>query len=639
MERPIFEFAIRAGLIVLTTALLLRLLRIKTAAAQHAVWVGALMVMLLLPAWMAWGPKASLPVLPAGPAMVVNATVSADIAISDVPVAIETGSTPAAMSRRTWKWSWSEGFLIVYLLGACALLLRLAVGTIRARRLTSRDCSAPVTVGLFRPRIILPVSAGQWSQAQMDAVLTHEREHACRHDPLFQWLALFNRAVFWFHPVAWWLERRLSALAEEACDAAVLERGHDPREYSQYLLELSRAVQQAGTRVNVVAMAMPGSYLPYRVKKIIGGVRAPKISRVRLACAVVACAIPAALFAAGTLEHAPQLLPLWPLPARPVPSPPVLIAQATAPVSAPTRVELAPPRDDLKFEVASVRALDPVEPNTNGGFRFTGGPGTKDPERIRYTQAPIFQFLARAFRMQADQIAGPSWVTQQYGAERFEMIATVPLGATQEQVSIMMQNLLKERFHLTYHFEKRNLDAYELVVAKGGSKLKEADMSGEPYVPTPGERAKSYKGDDGYPNPPVGYASAIGVTEMNSGEAYLPVKTSGAFRLMPPNAFLAGAKLVIWRFGMRGVTIPEFAGWLQELEAIPHLADHTGLSGTYDIKLRVSNGGSAEDGEASEPAPDIYEALEKQLGLKLQKAKASMDIIVIDHIDKTPVEN
>lgn len=76
--------------------------------------------------------------------------------------------------------------------------------------------------------VILPEHWRQWPQAQLDAVLTHEHEHARRRDPLVQWLALLNRALFWFHPVAWWLERHLSALAEEACDNVVLERGTSP---------------------------------------------------------------------------------------------------------------------------------------------------------------------------------------------------------------------------------------------------------------------------------------------------------------------------------------------------------------------------------------------------------------------------
>ncbi len=194
---------------------------------------------------------------------------------------------PAVPPAKLPVWDWTDVFLGLYFVGAFVLLLRLAIGTVRASRLTSASCAAPVTVGLLRPRIILPASSADWTRAQLDAVLTHEQAHARRRDPLFQWLALFNRAVFWFHPLAWWLERRLSALAEEACDAAVLERGHDPREYSRYLLDLARAVQDAGTRVNVVAMAMPGSYLPQRVKNIINGVRAPRISRTRLAFARV----------------------------------------------------------------------------------------------------------------------------------------------------------------------------------------------------------------------------------------------------------------------------------------------------------------------------------------------------------------
>jgi uncharacterized protein (TIGR03435 family) len=88
------------------------------------------------------------------------------------------------------------------------------------------------------------------------------------------------------------------------------------------------------------------------------------------------------------------------------------------------------------------------------------------------------------------------------------------------------------------------------------------------------------------------------------------------------------------------VTLAQFIGWLQNSNGMAHLEDHTGLAGKYDIKLRFSNGGSPHaDGEASDPAPDLSSALEKQLGLKLQKTKAPLDVIVIDHIDRKPVEN
>ena len=228
--------------LLLTTALMLRVLRIRIAAAQHAVWAGVLIAMLALPLWIAWGPKATLPVLPAPsePAVVMRA---APVSLVDPATPLEISEAPATKPP---VWSWDAVWIGVYLLGAGALLLRLAIGTIRASRLDSASCVAPVTVGLLRPRIILPDRCREWPVVQLDAVLTHERAHARRRDPLFQWLALLNRAVFWFHPLAWWLERRLSALAEEACDSAVLERGHDPREYSECLLDLARAVQRRG---------------------------------------------------------------------------------------------------------------------------------------------------------------------------------------------------------------------------------------------------------------------------------------------------------------------------------------------------------------------------------------------------------
>jgi beta-lactamase regulating signal transducer with metallopeptidase domain len=161
-----------------------------------------------------------------------------------------------------------------------------------------------VTVGFLHPTVIFPEHWRQWSQAQLDAVLTHECAHVRRRDSLVQWLALLNRALFWFHTVAWWLERHISALAEEACDNIVLARGHDPREYADYLLDMARSVKRSGARLNVAGMAMPGSSLPRRIRQILEGGSVPNISRPRMACVSVACAITCTAFAAGTLDHA-----------------------------------------------------------------------------------------------------------------------------------------------------------------------------------------------------------------------------------------------------------------------------------------------------------------------------------------------
>ena len=303
MERLFLECFVGAALLVGATAIVLYAMRVKAATAKHSVWAGVVALMLFLPIWTAWGPKAPLRVLP--PLAQNN--------VRNSNVLIETFSTDGLRSTAV-----SPGLVVLlgaYLLGLCLLLFRLAIGTLRARRLvreailhdgvrSSSLCAAPVTVGFFHPSVIFPQHWQQWPQAQLDAVLTHESEHARRRHPLVQWLALLNRAVFWFHPVAWWLERHLSALAEEACDNVVLARGYDRREYSDYLISMARSVKQSGVRLSSAGIAMAGSSLARRIRQILEGSSVPHISRTRMACACVACAISCTAIAAGTLDRA-----------------------------------------------------------------------------------------------------------------------------------------------------------------------------------------------------------------------------------------------------------------------------------------------------------------------------------------------
>jgi hypothetical protein len=356
MQRLLMESAVRAVLIALGTAGVVRLLRAQSAGARHAAWAGVVAVMLVMPQWLAWGPRASLRLLPAAPAPAVMTTPIV-IAMPIVPAAVY--AVLPAPSQTHWNW-----LAIVYLSGAIFLLARLVIGTLRARalvrgatlrdgRLTSSRCAAPVTVGILRPTAILPESWRNWPPAQLAAVLTHEGEHVRRRDPLVQWLALLNRAIFWFHPLAWWLERRLSALAEEACDAAVLDRGHDPRDYSGYLLDLARAVGESGRRINLVAMAMPGSSLPRRVQQILVGTRAPCLTRARAICLVGACAILSAAFAAANVDRRP-CVPVPPLP----PAPPA--APAVVPPEPPPAPE--PPIEAVPVEAPAFMPPPPAPP-------------------------------------------------------------------------------------------------------------------------------------------------------------------------------------------------------------------------------------------------------------------------------------
>jgi uncharacterized protein (TIGR03435 family) len=279
----------------------------------------------------------------------------------------------------------------------------------------------------------------------------------------------------------------------------------------------------------------------------------------------------------------------------------------------------------LSFEVASVRPASSRSPYTPipAAGDVKGGPGTGDPTRMTFTWVLVRRLLMNAFALPLDQISGSDWVMGQDA--RFDISAIVPAGATKEQANEMLLNLLKERFHLTYHSEKKNFDLYALIVAKGGPKLKDAAPADRPLpeAPQPGTIATPAPLDrDGFPQLPAGRPGFQGRTENGV--------TRLTFRMETPRQLL---------------------NLLQFQLSPSRTVDKTGLTGPYDFTLEFSNAGlpgpmgrglaAPSPGEAGQPdaAPDLFTALEKQLGLKLEKSKTQLDVIVIDHLDKQPIEN
>jgi uncharacterized protein (TIGR03435 family) len=575
MQTLLLESAIRATLIAAVIALVLFAMRIKTAAACHKVWASVVVWMLLLPAWVAWGPKAPLPVLPSEQTPTVTL----------LPPPLPAGLAEAAPPTRSVSSPAREGggyslVTAVYLLGLGILLLRLAIGTIRATRLTSTSCVVPVTVGLLHPRIILPECSREWPQAQLDAVLAHEGEHIRRRDPLFQWLALLNRALFWFHPLAWWLERKLSGLAEEACDAAVIARGYDPREYSEYLLDFARSVQRMGTRIDAVGMAMPGIGLKHRIRQILSGGPIPKISRPRMACTVAVCAAAAGIFAAGKLVHAQQ---------------------------------------GLAFEVASIRPSNPkAGPAPGGGKSKDGGGGllpALEHHRFNYSDT-VFGLMAHAYgvgscRIQAANCVfisgGPDWLKK----DRFDIQAKTPDGSPDytfrqfvsgetPQLDLMLQALLAERFNLKIHHETKQLPVYALTFMKKSSKLQAA--SGE-------------------------------MIQLKDGTS-----VRNRSLLWTPTPLPDGTRSDhLIRMFVRDRSVQELAETLSNLMDRPVL-DRTGLKGNFDITVDYEKNPDADNPGLDISGPAMFTAFQEELGLKFESTKAPVDVLVIDHADK-PSEN
>lgn len=121
----------------------------------------------------------------------------------------------------------------------------------------------------------------------------------------------------------------------------------------------------------------------------------------------------------------------------------------------------------LRFEVASVK---PAGPERDGPAVYRVGPGTDDPERITFERQSMLRLLAVAYGVDWDQISGPPWL----GTEYYAIDAKVPPGTTKEQVKLMWQSLLAERFNLKIHFATKDVSVYELSVAKNGPKLRKS---------------------------------------------------------------------------------------------------------------------------------------------------------------------
>jgi TonB family protein len=265
--------------------------------------------------------------------------------ISYEPVLAQSATLPPARPGVSWP-------VIVYLAVAAVLLARMAAGGFRLRNLvlhsrpeepaaaqelaqtlglkpgriavrSSARVTIPFTAGVRRPVVLLPENWREWPEDKLRSVLAHELAHVARKDWMTARLAAVNRALYWFHPAAWWLERRLAAEAEECADQMALAVLGDRRSYVETILDFARAVQARRLHgLEATAMAR-SSRTGKRLEKILAATRfsAKPVRRAALVLLVLA-ALPAVL-AAALLMPVPQ--PPEAPPAPPAPPPTVLM--------------------------------------------------------------------------------------------------------------------------------------------------------------------------------------------------------------------------------------------------------------------------------------------------------------------------
>ncbi len=218
--------------------------------------------------------------------------------------------------------------------------------------------SVPVTMGALRSIILLPVTWREWDDAKLNAVIAHEVSHVARRDALKQRLSLLHRAIFWFSPLAWFLDRRLADLAEQASDEAALSCGTDRKHYARILLDFFEALHASPGRVwwQGVSMAKAGQS-EKRVERILTwkGSVAMHLKK-SIAVAVVALAIPVVYLAASAhpAQHVPMLGAQFAQdqtpPAQQSPAPKSQPATTPAPAIASTPDETTPPEPSSPAE-------------------------------------------------------------------------------------------------------------------------------------------------------------------------------------------------------------------------------------------------------------------------------------------------
>lgn len=161
----------------------------------------------------------------------------------------------------------------------------------KVRLLRSERTLMPIVCGVFRPAVLLPASADDWSKERQRMVLLHELTHIARRDCLTQLLAQIACAFYWFNPLVWYAARRLRVERERACDDYVLSLGTKPSDYAHHLLEIARSLQEASvfkwSQTATVAMARQ-SQLEGRLLAILGKDRKRRTMSPAMSAALVA---------------------------------------------------------------------------------------------------------------------------------------------------------------------------------------------------------------------------------------------------------------------------------------------------------------------------------------------------------------
>ena len=304
----------------------------------------------------------------------------------------------------------------------------------------------------------------------------------------------------------------------------------------------------------------------------------------------------------------------------------------------------APGSAPLAFDVASVRPSKPGSPqHTNvpldAGYVY----GSISPDDARsaaggyliVTHQALWRYISFAYKLSGTQelslrfsifsgvpkSGAPFWVTGSFDAspEFFDISARAPADTSIDQMRLMMQTLLAERFHLVTHYVSADTPVFALVLARPGG-----------------------TGPNLQPHPPSD-ACAAPVSDQSSAPATHPAVAPAVGDLPPVCGIIAHVPSSApgQHYGGRAVPLSLFATTMPTmtgLAAMPRpVVDQTGLSGLYDFTLTWMHDPSGEDAVTDNTA-NFRDALKTQLGLILKPSHAPISFLMVDHVER-PSEN
>lgn len=238
------------------------------------------------------------------------------------------------------------------------------------------------------------------------------------------------------------------------------------------------------------------------------------------------------------------------------------------------------------FEVASVRVSQ---------IGRAGGEGSRreniqvSPDTLTMRNASMRSCIRWAYHVMDYQVTGPDWL----GFERYDIVAKAAAVTTEDQLRAMLQTLLAERFKLALHRQNKELPAYVVLIGKNGPKFHEAQTEGEMSI------------------------------QPNQSRMTVAIQRA---------------------------PLSQLVDMLSNVLRAPVL-DQTGLKGRYDITIDIAkyigDFGQRRDGGAEghalgapmDPLSIISTGLQEELGLKLESRKTPIDLLIVDHAEKVPVEN